>query len=274
MTFDRENYLPEVVPLKSYAAYSAEEFALDDLFVRWVQYPADDEVAVFWQQWLASNPQQTETVLVAKQIIRAGGQPLVSALTTDELSTVWGRILESLKTLEDVRPLQPDVRAVVGWWYFVRMATAALGLVLLVSWALWMQYGPGQSVQIIRTAAGQTRVIHLPDQSTVTLRANSMVRYPRHWTDDTPRAVWLEGDADFQVVHRADTASARLFRVHTPDLTVEAVGTTFRVQQRPEATRVALQTGQVNLLLSQKKLVRLRSGDSVDVALGQIKPLP
>lgn len=259
---------------KPYAAYSAEDFALDDLFVRWVQHPSDEEVTAFWEQWLNNNPERYETVTTARKIIRAGAQSRLPVLTTDEISTVWGRIRESLQTLEDVRPLQPDVRAVVGWWYFVRMATAALGLVLLASWAFWMQYGPGQSIQVIRTATGQTRTIRLPDHSVVALCPNSTIRYARRWTSDLPRAVWLEGEADFMVVHQPDTSSSRLFRVHTPDLTIEAVGTQFRVRQQPEGTRVSLQTGQVDIRLSQKKALRLQPGDSIRVAGGTIQSLP
>lgn len=266
--------LVSTVSHKPYAAYSAEDFALDDLFVRWVQYPSDEEVTAFWEQWLSNNPERHETVTTARKIIRAGGQSRLPVLTTDEISTVWGRIRESLQTLEDVRPLQPDVRAVVGWWYFVRMATAALGLVLLASWAFWMQYGPGQSMQMVRTATGQTRTIHLPDHSVVTLRPNSSVQYARRWTDDLPRAVWLEGEADFTVVHQPDTSSSRLFRVHTPDLTIEAVGTQFRVRQQPVDTQVSLQTGRVDILLSQKKALRLQPGDSIRVAGGIIRSLP
>jgi len=154
------------------------------------------------------------------------------------------------------------------------MATAAAGLLLLVSWALWMQYGPGQSMQMVRTATGQTRTIHLPDYSVVTLHPSSTVRYARRWTSDLPRAVWLEGEADFMIVHQPDTSSSRLFRVHMPDITIEAVGTQFRVRQQPEGTRVSLQTGRVDILLSQKKTLRLQPGDSVRVAGGTIQSLP
>lgn len=229
---------------------------------------------MFWEQWLNNHPERTVTVRAAQQIVRMGSLPRLPALTTDEMSTVWGRIRESLQTMEDVRPLQPDVRTVVGWWYFLRMTTAAIGVVLLIGWAFWMQFGPGQPMQRVSTATGQTRTVHLPDQSTVTLYANSTIQYPRHWTDTMPRAVWLEGEADFQVAHRPDTSSAQLFRVHTPDLTIEAVGTQFRVRQQPEGTRVSLQTGQVNLLLSQRKSVKLWPGDSVQVAGGTIQSLP
>ncbi len=259
---------------KPYSAYSAEEFALDDLFVRWVQHPDDEEVAAYWQNWLEQNPFCTDTVDTAREIIRAGGLPSVPALSTDEISSVWGRIRESLQTMEDVRPLQPDVRAVVGWWYFMRTVAAALGLVLLVGWALWMQYGPNQSFLTINTSVGQVRTIQLPDNSTVELHGSSTIRYARRWTDETPRAVWLQGEADFQVSHRNDTSSARLFRVHTPDLTVEAIGTHFRVQQRPEGTCVALTSGQVNLLLKQQKPIRLYPGESIEVAGDSVQSLP
>ena len=259
---------------KPYAHYTAEELALDDLFVRWVQHPSDEEVVAYWQVWLSHNPDCVETIEAARAIIRTTSLPTRPSLSGDEVSSVWGRIRESLRTMEDVRPLQPDVQAVVGWWYFLRTVAATFGLVSLVGWAVWMQYGPEQSIQTIRTSVGQTRIIRLPDNSTVTLYANSSVRYARRWSDESPRAVWLQGEADFSVVHRTDTSSARLFRVHTsdPDLTVEAVGTAFRVRQRPECTHVTLTSGEINLLVSQQKPFRLQPGDSAEVTAGFVKP--
>ncbi|GAB3560073.1 FecR family protein [Spirosoma fluminis] len=260
---------------KPYSVYTAEEFALDDLFVRWVQHPDDEEVVAYWEGWLAANPACGDTVETARLIILEGGRPALPALTTDEISSVWGRIRESLQTMEDVRPLQPDVRAVVGWWYFIRTLAAVCGVVGLMGWALWMQYGPNQSVRTVATQPGQIRLIRLPDNSTVKLYGSSAVRFARQWTDETPRAVWLlQGEADFSVTHRSDTSSARLFRVHTNDLTVEAVGTSFRVRQQPKCTHVALTSGRINLLVKQQKPIRLQPGDSVEVEAGTIQPLP
>ncbi|WP_338874962.1 FecR family protein [Spirosoma sp. SC4-14] len=264
---------------KPYSAYTVEEFALDDLFVRWVQHPNDEEVTAYWQNWLFHNPECTDTIEIARELVLTASMSNSPSLTTDEVSSVWGRIRESLQTMEDLRPLQPDVRAVIGWWYFLRTVAAMLGVVLLIGWALWIQYGPDQSIKTIKTTAGQPRTINLPDGSIVRLHANSQLRYDRRGftgqlSDETPRAVWLEGEADFAVLHRNDTTSARLFRVHTPDLTVEAVGTTFQVQQRPECTRVALTSGKVNLLLNKQKPIRLKPGDAVEVAAGSIQAIP
>ena len=260
--------------IKPYSAYSAEEFALDDLFVRWVQHPDDEEVAAYWQGWLSKHPYQEDTVEVARELIRTGSRPALMAISSDEISTVWGRIRESLQTMDDVRPLQPDVRTVVGWWYFFRTVAAMLGVVLLIGWALWMQYGPDQSVWTITTHANETRQLQLPDNSTLTLRPNSTVRYARRWTDETPRAVWLTGEADFSVLHRADTASARLFRVHMADLTIEALGTAFQVSQQSTCTSVALTSGAVNLLIKHHNPIQLRSGEWIEVPTSLNKPLP
>ena len=271
MAYTQQSY---TVSYKPYSAYSAEELALDDLFVRWVQHPDDEEVVAYWQNWLSKHPHRNQTVETARELILTASRSALPALSIDEISSVWGRIRESLQTMEDVRPLQPDVRAVVGWWYFMRTMAATLGVVLLIGWALWMQYGPNQCISTVNTVANQTRQIRLPDNSTMTLHPNSSAQYARCWTDESPRAVWLSGEADFSIVHRNDTSSARLFRVHTDDLTIEAVGTTFQVRHSSKGTRVALTSGQVNLLLKHQKTIRLRPGDSIEVATRSTKSLP
>ncbi|WP_460945519.1 FecR family protein [Spirosoma daeguense] len=259
---------------KPYSAYTVEELVLDDLFVRWVQHPDDDEVAAYWQNWLAQNPECSDRAELARKLITVSSRPASSPLSTDEISSVWGRIRVSLQTMEDVRPLLPDVRAVVGWWYFIRTIVAAMGVVLLIGWALWMQYGPNQGVSTITTEPNQTRKLKLPDNSTLTLYPNSTVRYARRWNDDTPRAVWLKGEADFSVQHRNDTSSARLFRVHTTDLTIEALGTAFRVRQQSRSTSVALTSGSINLLVKHHNPIHLQPGEWIEVPTSSPKLLP
>lgn len=256
--------------MKPYSAYTAEELALDDLFVRWVQHPGDAEVDSFWQAWLHQHPNRKETVDIARVMIRELSSGRLRRIGNDEVSSLWGRIRESLQDMEEVRPLQPEVRSFIAWWYFIRTVGAAAGIILFIGWALWMQYAE-EGMQTIRTAKGSTQTVRLPDGSTALLHANSQLRFSRQWTSDAPRAVWLQGEADFLVVHAKGVRTEGLFRVHTADLTIEAVGTTFRVRQREQCTRVVLKEGQVKLLLSHSPApVQLHPGDSVDVSSGRI----
>lgn len=254
--------------MKPYSAYSAEELALDDLFVRWVKHPHDAEVTAFWQGWLAQHPYCQETVDTARLLVLNVSSGPLHRLAPDDVSSLWGRIRESLQDMEDVRPLQPEVRSFIGWWYFVRTVAAVAGLILFVGWALWMQYD--QPMQTIHTQAAESRSVLLPDGSRVILRENSELRYARQWANETPRAVWLRGEADFTVVHRTGhPAACETFRVHTSNLTVEALGTSFRVCQRPLSTRVALASGRVNLLLDNQHPISLQPGESVEITPDQ-----
>ncbi len=267
------------VSRKPYSAYTAEELALDDLFVRWVKHPSDEEVATHWQQWLARNPACCSRVDAARQFILNASRAGAAGLSSDEVNSVWGRIRESLQTMEDVRPLQPNDRAMVGWWYFGRTVAATLGVILLISWALWMQYGPHQPMEVVSTTGGAARQVQLPDGSLVTLYGNSQLRYDRQgftncYSDDTPRAVWLDGEADFTVAHRPGTAADQQFRVHTPSLTVEATGTVFHIRHCPKGTKVALTSGAVNLLVSRHKPIQLRPGQTIEVVAGLVRSLP
>lgn len=232
-----------------------------------------------WQRWLEGNPACCSRVDVARQLILTASRVGAAGLSSDEVSSVWGRIRESLQAMEDVRPLQPNDRTMVGWWYFGRTVAATLGVILLIGWAVWMQYGPNQSVEVIRTSAEPSRLVRLPDGSQVKLYANSQLRYDRQgftdsWSDDTPRAVWLDGEADFTVAHRPEAAADQQFRVHTPSLTVEATGTVFHIRHCPKGTKVALTSGAVNLLISRHKPIQLRPGQTIEVVAGLARPLP
>ncbi len=95
------------------------------------------------------------------------------------------------------------------------------------------------------TGNGQTREVQLPDGSTVTLNANSTLRHAAVWNPNTPREVWLNGEAYFSVKH---LANHQRFRVHTTgNFNVEVLGTKFVVYRRHEQERVVLLSGKVRV---------------------------
>ncbi len=111
---------------------------------------------------------------------------------------------------------------------------------------------------------GQIRTFTLPDGSGIVLGANSALRYARFGFDRGPRRVWLTGEAEFRVIHRADS---QRFTVETPEhTTVEVLGTVFTVNSRRNQTRVVLQTGRIRLTTPQtRQPLVLAPGDVVTV---------
>lgn len=135
--------------------------------------------------------------------------------------------------------------ALVGWWYYQYVSrTAALV-----------------------TGNTEIREVVLPDGSTATLNANSVLRYNPDWGGAGPRQVWLEGEAFFSVKH---TPNHQPFMVHTPGLNVDVLGTKFNVRHRRHQTTVVLSEGKVRAHVpSSSEQVVMQPGDQVQHQEGQ-----
>lgn len=76
--------------MKHYAQYTASELAEDDLFIRWVQHPEDDEVAAYWQSLERDQPRLKIRFGDARQLVNRMGQGLtLNSLRNDEMTIVW-----------------------------------------------------------------------------------------------------------------------------------------------------------------------------------------
>ena len=94
------------------------------------------------------------------------------------------------------------------------------------------------------TRAGERKIITLTDGSTVILNNRSELRYASHFAANK-REVYLKGEAFFNVKH--DTK--RPFIVHTNQLKVQVLGTSFNVRsyQNDHHTSVGVVTGKVGV---------------------------
>lgn len=144
-----------------------------------------------------------------------------------------------------------------GLWRRRRVWLVAATLALLLGGWLFADVLRFQTVQ---TGFGETRVLTLPDGSTVTLNANSSLRFDRFgfapqltgWLpgDHSSRMVHLAGEADFRIRH---LPTHQHFVVVTPKgLKVTVLGTEFTVMGRARKTQVALRSGKVELTLAKK----------------------
>jgi len=107
--------------------------------------------------------------------------------------------------------------------YFLRIASVAAALFLLVGW--WMMSTP-DSVEMISvtTNSKEQKEIKLPDNSTVWLNENTSLIYPKTF-DKSIRKVILTGNAVFEVTHNPQ----HRFLVESDDISIKVLGTKFNV---------------------------------------------
>ncbi|GAB3996982.1 hypothetical protein GCM10028807_40960 [Spirosoma daeguense] len=132
------------------------------------------------------------------------------------------------------------------------LVAATVSLLLLATGTWWLtQRNEADTWYTERTKYGQIRRIVLPDQSVITMNGNSSIRYVKDWQATTPREVWVDGEAFFEVVH---TKNHQPFRVHLPDqMNVEVLGTRFNVYTRSKATKVVLNEGHIQLQVADNQ---------------------
>ena len=145
-------------------------------------------------------------------------------------------------------------------WY----RAAAVVSILVAAAALWFWIGPVALTERT-TRYGEISKVTLPDGSTVTLNANSSLRYAEPWDPQQPREVWLDGEAYFSVIH---TENDQRFHVHlTDDFRVEVLGTEFNVKDRHHKAQVVLHSGRVRLTIDgadQPQNVSMQPGELVE----------
>ncbi|GAB3253411.1 hypothetical protein GCM10027347_13180 [Larkinella harenae] len=250
--------------MKHFSAYTAEELAADELFIRWVQHPDDAEVAAYWAGWLTHHPYKAEEVELARELVQLASNPSSRAMEGEEVISLWGRIRSSIQEMPELQPLQPDIQSWVTNWYIFRWVSAVAGIVLFIGWVLWMQWS--HAMETVRTSVGVDKTVKLPDGTLVKLTGNSQIRYARVWSEEVPRAVWLEGEAFFTVSERPGSGDASKFRVHTSALTVEVQGTRFNVSERKKGTRVVLSAGKIKLMINDRpQVIEMKPGESVEI---------
>lgn len=137
-----------------------------------------------------------------------------------------------------------------------RRYAAAAALVMMVGSASWMATQPGLFADE-RTAAGESRIVSLPDGSQVELATASALSVD--FSDDVRRVVLHDGEAFFTVTHNPD----RPFRVEAAGGSVTVLGTAFDVKNTGDRVAVAVERGRVEVAGATGSPVRLSPGETV-----------
>jgi len=252
--------------MKKYESFTAEDFAKDEYFIRWVQ-DKDASARIFWENWMAENPGKKDEVTKAKQILHfVNFQPNRPA--RGSFSEVWEAIEDDIvrKQVNFGPPHKPKKNRKI-WWQQPMSVAASLALFMIFSAWVYLLFFQNTKV-VCQTAYGEIRTIVLPDSSVVKLNAHSVLSYEENWQAEKPREVWLEGEAFFSVTHRQNHQK---FIVNTGQLEVEVLGTEFNVNTRREKTSVVLAEGSVKLGLKEtgtpknRQSLVMKPGEMIEV---------
>ena len=130
---------------------------------------------------------------------------------------------------------------------WLRTAAAFIGFLLL---AFLTYHLISPSMTVYQTGYGETASYRLPDSSVITLNANSSLEFTDNWQKKGVREIWLDGEAFFKITKTSKNSTSGLpirFVVHTPQVDVEVLGTSFNVEDRRGTTTVVLNSGKVKL---------------------------
>ena len=97
--------------MKPYSDYSAEELAMENLFIRWVRFPDDPSIRAFWENWMIKYPLKKDTIDKARELVLVASDWKPDVLSTQDVNSVWGRILSSLEIIGEEEPVNQAVKS-------------------------------------------------------------------------------------------------------------------------------------------------------------------
>jgi ferric-dicitrate binding protein FerR (iron transport regulator) len=247
---------------EQYSGFSETDFLADPFFQDWVIH-ARRESEIFWKQFLSHYPHKKEEVENARKLLiylsfkeHIPSEDLVQQSLQKHLQEI--EKLEEEKVISLYRPKK--------WSTALKVAAFAGGVILFLSALLLLNNIRDRKITAL-TDYGKLDSLFLPDSSKVVLNAHSKIRYSKDWTKDKQREVWLEGEAFFDVRHineqKENIQPFERFLVHTEDLDIEVLGTSFNIRQRRGITEVVLQTGSIKVLFrkGERKEMILKPGE-------------
>ena len=242
---------------KEYEHYNIEDFITDDYFLQWVRFP-DAATDTFWQRWIAAHPHKRQQVEQARAFILGlrfkETRPAAAAVATAlERNLAMIAALEKEEQPPTIR--RRNIRKVWRW----AAAAAVTGLVTLAG----LQFLHKKQSRLVAYTgfADSVRSIRLPDSSEVILNANASISFRQDWEHSGNREVWLKGEAFFDVKQ----APVHPFIVHSTNMDIDVLGTSFNVKEGAAYTNVTLNTGKIKVRFSDlpEKPFYLAPGDFV-----------
>lgn len=239
--------------MQDYARYDIKDFLADEAFCRWVlhQKPADN---AFWENWIRNNPDRAGIVTTAKALI-SQIHHAQNYLSEEELQHELQRLTSARKSAtEEQQYTEPSGR----WLGRLSLALGVLTCLVMLFYfydhlptredaSHTGQVSQGQKhdqwVEVFNNQS-KTKLLLLPDGSSVRLSPESKIRYPAAFVK-SEREVKLNGEAFFEVTKNPESP----FKVYTSDVVTTVLGTSFTVKgfDQDKDVRVVVKTGKVTV---------------------------
>jgi transmembrane sensor len=259
--------------LEAYKNYVLEDFIQDTRFRKWI-IENDDETNAFWNEFLTRFPEKQPVILSARSMLNAL-QRLGEAPEVEQGERMWEMILRQTDTEAEWVEESARPKSVRYLWRWAAAASVAL-LCCTLGWYFFNQHTEklattytGQVQQVSAklieqvNSTGSTRLVTLPDGSTIELAPNSRISYEEAFSGDQ-RKVFLSGEGFFDVVKNA----RKPFLVYANRLVVQVVGTSFTVISRAENAQasVVVKSGKVKVY-TLESLLQSQGGPVADMVV-------
>lgn len=224
---------------------------MDDLLVKHLTGEATEAEMLQVEQWLASDEANKHYFEHFKLIWEESVQ-LANIPQMDE-HQAWQRFQNRVQQGSFEKPKakvwslnSPMMRAAI-------IAGLVIGIAVIT--LVLFHNNPGKLIAVVTVQANDmVKADSLPDGSVVTLNKHSQVSYPEKFASDK-RVLQLNGEAFFKVQPNKE----KPFEVHTNNVTITVVGTSFNVRSRGDTTEVIVETGVVEVT-TNKQTVILKAG--------------
>jgi len=224
---------------------------LEDLeFIRWVRRP-DKDLNLYWERWIASNPDRIEDIKLAKQILLNLKFPAQTP-SVETKREVLNKLLKDYSSGTSTGKTPGHTQTTMWDSIYQSWRVAAILVVIFAISFLFQRIGHHYSHEVEQqispwvsitksTNYGEKLNFALPDGSLVWLNAGSSLEFPSAFVDSV-RLVKLQGEGFFEITEDV----GKPFKVQTGSLTITALGTSFNINNRDKNDlRVSLVTGKV-----------------------------
>lgn len=205
----------------------------DDSFVQWLKegQPVDNRQ---WHSWYVKDPSHDTLVNNAREILQ--GIPFREKfIPQSESKEGWEKIISQI---------QKEITSSFSVQSNLALKIAASVCLIIVAGAAILWHIQRTQWATFQTTYGETKAIVLPDSSKVILGANSKLKYNMRSLEKEERKLELIGQAYFKVKHVGNDIP---FTVQVKDLYIEALGTSFNINDYTDKTIVSLLEGRLRL---------------------------